>query len=122
VAIAKILLTHQDGASLLTFAGDYDVFCAPNVRDRVHCEIDRGTPSVIDLRGATFIDSTIMSVLLGANRRSNEAGVPFAIVLPAAPNSPVRRIFEVTHLMGVFRVFDEPDGAVDAMVRLAQPA
>jgi anti-sigma B factor antagonist len=122
VAIAKILLTHQDGASLLTFAGDYDVFCAPAVRDRVHGELDRGAPCVIDLRGATFIDSTIMSVLLGANRRSNQAGIPFALVLEEGSDSPVRRIFEVTHLLTVFRVFDDPDLAVDAVVQPAQPA
>lgn len=122
MAVAKILVTHQDGASLLTFAGDYDVFCAPSVRERLQGEIDSGTPSVLDLRGATFIDSTIMSVLLAANRRSNEAGQPFAIVLPTASTSPVRRIFEVTHLMTVFRVFDDPDDAVDAVVRLSQPA
>jgi len=122
VAIAKILVTHQDGASLLTFAGDYDVFCAPSVRDRVQAELDRGTPAVLDLRGATYIDSTIMSVLLASNRRSNEQGLPFAIVLPSASTSPVRRMFEVTHLLTVFRVFDDPDIAVDEVVRLAQPA
>jgi anti-sigma B factor antagonist len=122
VAIAKILVTQQDGASLLTFAGDYDVFCAPSVRDRLQGEIERGAPAVLDLRGATYIDSTIMSVLLAANRRSNERGQPFAIVLPASSTSPVRRMFEVTHLLSVFRVFDDPDLAVDAVVRLTQPA
>jgi anti-anti-sigma regulatory factor len=63
-----------------------------------------------------------MSVLLGANRRSNQAGIPFALVLEEGSDSPVRRIFEVTHLLTVFRVFDDPDLAVDAVVQPAQPA
>ena len=36
---------------------------------------------MVDLRGATFLDSAILSVLLDASRRSREAGLELPVVL-----------------------------------------
>jgi anti-anti-sigma factor len=113
---AKILVTEEEGASLLTFAGEYDVLSSRSLRDRIEQELHRGVPCVLDLRGVTFIDSTIIGALLAAQRLSEDEAVRLAIVLPADAGSSVRRVFEVTHLLPLFRVYDDPDLAVDALV------
>ena len=114
-----ILVTEQDGASLLTFAGEYDLSSAAQLRRRIQREIDRGRPCVADLRGARFIDSTIVGMLLDAHRVSSRRGLRFALVLPAPETSSVRRMFELTSLLAVFDVHDDPDAAVDAVLQLA---
>ena len=119
MAVPGILVTEQEGASLLTFAGEYDVSSASKIRHRIHREIDRGRPCVADLRGARFIDSTIVGVLLDGHRASSRRGLRFALVLPAPETSSVRRMFELTSLLAVFDVHDDPDEAVDAVLQLA---
>jgi anti-anti-sigma factor len=116
VGAPGILVTEQDGASLLTFAGEYDLSSAAQLRRRIQREIDRGRPCVADLRGARFIDSTIVGVLLDAHRASTRQGAPFALVLPDPEVSSVRRMFELTSLLAVFDVHDDPDEAVTAVV------
>ena len=116
VPVAKILVTEQEGASLLTFAGEYDVFSSRSLRDRIEHELRRGVPCVLDLRGVTFIDSTVVSALLAAQRLSEDEAVRFAIVLPTDEASSVRRVFEVTHLLALFQIYDDPDVAVDDLV------
>jgi anti-anti-sigma factor len=116
VAVPGILVTEQDGASLLTFAGEYDLSSAAKIRQRIQREIDRGKPCVADLRGARFIDSTIVGVLLDAHRASTRRGSPFALVLPTLESSSVRRMFELTSLLAVFDVHHDPDEAVDAVL------
>ena len=68
---------------------------------------------VVDLSGCTFIDSSILGVLLGALRRTREAGSAFVVVLGDGEPA-VRRIFEVTGLFGVFTVCDTLEEAVAA--------
>ena len=53
------------------------------------------THLVIDLSGATFLDSSALGVLVGALKRMREADGQLDIVLPT---SPLRRIFEITAL------------------------
>jgi anti-anti-sigma factor len=67
---------------------------------------------VIDLTAATFIDSSILAVLLGGLRRAREGKVGFAVVLDDAADSPVRRILDVTGLVPVFPIRDGRDAAV----------
>jgi anti-anti-sigma factor len=74
--------------------------------------VEAGEPVVVDIQTATFIDSSVLAVLLGGLRRAREAGTGYAIVLDPDSDSAVTRIFEVTGLTPVFPIYPDRDAAV----------
>ncbi len=80
-------------------------------RPRSNSAIKTGATSIlVDLSGATFIDSTTLGVLMGAVRRLRPLGGEVAIAC-ADPN--ICRIFEITLLDRVFRIFPTSDEGLD---------
>jgi anti-sigma B factor antagonist len=65
---------------------------------------------VVDLTGVAFMDSTALGTLVGAVRRVREVGGEFRIVLP---ESPARRIFEITGLEDVLDVHPSRAAALE---------
>ena len=109
-----ITLERRDGVVLVRVHGEHDVFTAPALREQVHGAIEQSAPLVIDLSGATFIDSSVLAVLLGGLRRAREADLGYALILPGEEGAPVRRIFEVTGLVPVFAIQPTESEAVAA--------
>jgi anti-sigma B factor antagonist len=70
-------------------------------------------PLVVDLTPATFVDSSVLRVLLEARRHAQEQKVGFAIALDGETPG-VSRILEVTGLMPVFPVMQGREDAVEA--------
>jgi anti-sigma B factor antagonist len=109
-----IVVDRRQSVVVISMSGDHDVFTAPELRTAVNKSIEKPEPVVIDLTDASFIDSSILAVLLGGLRRAREGGVGFALVLDADRSSPVRRILEVTGLVPVFPIHPELEEAVAA--------
>jgi anti-sigma B factor antagonist len=61
-------------------------------------------PVVVDLSGASFIDSAVLGVLIGEHDRARAAGVPLALVVGSGAGHSVRRIVELTGLDAVLPV------------------
>lgn len=110
----SIVLERRDGVAVVRVQGEHDVFTAPALREQVHAAIEQSAPIVIDLSGATFIDSSVLAVLLGGLRRAREAEIGYALTLPGDEGAPVRRIFEVTGLVPVFAIYPSESDAVAA--------
>ncbi|HEX9141461.1 MAG TPA: STAS domain-containing protein [Gaiellaceae bacterium] len=70
---------------------------------------------VVDLRDASFIDSTTLSVLLAARRRAEESSLGFAIVLDDRDYTQVHQILDLTGLGPTFAVCEELEDALDAV-------
>jgi anti-sigma B factor antagonist len=86
----------RDSVVLLSIHGDADLHVAPQLRDRLTREIDDGAKAVVlDLSGATFVDSMTLGVLLGAMKRLRAGGGRLRLVVP---QTELRRIFEITLL------------------------
>jgi anti-anti-sigma factor len=96
--------------------GEHDVFTAAALRSAVDQPLAAAVPVVIDMREATFIDSSVLAVLLGGLRRAREQQTGFALVLDDE-QSPIRRILEVTGLIPVFPLYSSVEDAIDAAVR-----
>ncbi len=64
---------------------------------------------VLDLRGLTFIDSTGLRLIIGADRRARERGASFVIV-HAVPQ--VRRLLELSGIAAHLDVFESLDGDI----------
>lgn len=90
--------------------GQADLYNAPALRDELVRAVDTGASTVIvDLGGATFIDSMTLGVLLGAAKRLRPTGGQIRIVVDDAH---IRRVFELTLLDQVFLLFDDLDAAL----------
>ena len=114
VTTESIVLDRRDGVVVVRVHGEHDVFTAPALREQVHAAIEQAAPIVIDLSRATFIDSSVLAVLLGGLRRAREAELGYALILPGEDGAPVRRIFEVTGLVPVFSIHPSENEAVAA--------
>jgi anti-sigma B factor antagonist len=107
-----IAVERAGDVTVVALTGEHDVSTAPHIRDQVVPTLDAGNPLVVDLSGASFIDSSVLGVLLGGLRRAREHGLGYAIVLGDDAGSAVRRIFDVTGLIPVFPIHARLDDAV----------
>jgi anti-sigma B factor antagonist len=85
------------GLAVLTISGEHDLSTAPTLRRRLDVLLEEGTATVVDLSSATFIDSSILGVILDARRRAAEAEIGFAVVNANGADA-VDRVLEVTGL------------------------
>ena len=102
------------GVAVLSVQGEHDVYTAPSLTEQVEGLIDERVPFVIDLTPATFVDSSVLRVLLEARRRAEEEGVGFAVALDQDDSGAVRRVLEVTGLIPVLPVHPARDAAMEA--------
>jgi anti-sigma B factor antagonist len=112
VADDQITVDRVDSVAVIAMAGDHDVFTAPELRAAVNRPLERSSAVVVDLTNASFIDSSILAVLLGGLRRARESDVGFGLVLDRERTSAVLRILEVTGLVRVFPIHGTVEEAV----------
>jgi len=98
---------------VLTISGEHDLSTAPNLRRRLNGLIDERTATVIDLSPATFIDSSILGVILDGRRRATEAKIGFAVVQSEGSDA-VERVLDVTGLRSELPVHARREEALTA--------
>jgi anti-sigma B factor antagonist len=110
----RIAVDRSDGVAVVVVEGEHDVYTAPSLNEQLVALLDERVPFVIDLTKATFVDSSVLRVLLEAKRRADERGTGFAIALGEDESGPVRRVLEITGLVPVLPVHSGRDAAVVA--------
>jgi anti-sigma B factor antagonist len=114
VRTGELALERKDsGLAVLTISGEHDLSTAPNLRRRLNALLDEGTATVIDLSPATFIDSSILGVILDGRRRAEEAEIGFAVARSNGSDA-VDRVLEVTGLRAELPVHARREEAVAA--------
>jgi anti-sigma B factor antagonist len=107
---------------VLTISGEHDLSTAPNLRRQLDALLDERVGTVVDLSPATFVDSSILGVILDGRRRAADAGVGFA-VLHCDGTEAVDRVLEVTGLRTELPVHTRRPGAyAEASGNLEAPA
>ena len=113
----------EPGAAVLLLAGELDLYNAPEIEgaltELIGTEATNGGPSgrayvsrvVVDLRSVTFLDSTVLGLLLGASRRQLAQGRELLVV--AGPQTPMTA-FRVTGFDSLLAVTCLDDDAVTA--------
>jgi anti-anti-sigma factor len=94
--------------------GEHDLATADEVRAAGERAVAEERPCVFDLRSTEFIDSTILAVLLGTQRRCRETGVGFATVISGDEENVVRQIVEQTGVGSALNVATDIDAALEA--------
>ncbi|WP_197024284.1 STAS domain-containing protein [Nocardiopsis sp. CNT312] len=102
----KISSRSRDVA-VVTVSGEIDLYTAPRLRSGLIEALDDGVRRlVVDMSRTEFCDSTGISVLLSAMKRSRGKGGDVELV---APKAAVRKVLEVTGLDEVFTIHRDLD-------------
>ncbi|WP_433793074.1 STAS domain-containing protein [Actinoplanes sp. CA-252034] len=109
----------DDGTITVTVSGEIDFSNAGEVELGIRDALAECSPSsiVVDVRDATFIDSTGLGALIEGYRAAVAAGIDFRVV---NPSDTFRRVLMVTGLSEVFglsETIDEPSQATGAWSR-----
>ena len=103
----------SDETSVISLAGEVDLYTAPDFKQQLLQVIADGSKHVIvDFSNATFIDSTTLGVLVGGVKRLRPAGGSLALV---CTDQNITKIFEITGLDRVFPIHDSRDEALQAV-------
>jgi anti-sigma B factor antagonist len=114
VQIGEIDLERTDsGIAILSISGEHDLNTAPQLRQRLEEQMDAGTGVVVDLTKASFVDSSILGVILEGARRSADSGIGFAVA-QATGAQAVSRVLEVTGLRAELPVHASREDALQA--------
>jgi anti-anti-sigma factor len=88
----------EPGVRVVTVTGEHDLASAPELERVLAAAFAAGGAVAVDLLGTTFIDSTVLRVLICAREEAGERGVGFRIALGDATGHGVRRLLELTGL------------------------
>ena len=107
----------DSGFTVITLRGESDAYAAPRIRSDLVTALNAEAPLVIDLSQATFIDSTIVGILLEGLAESEKLEHPLLLLLPDDSAPEVHRLFELTglaSLLPLVRSWDEVSSRVSA--------
>ena len=100
--IAHAIRSERLGEDIfvVSLAGEHDLYTAPEVEEELHSVIVAGAKTtVVDLTQTTFLDSTMLHVLLRARNELRDRGQ----LLLVTNDMTVKRVFEIA---GIDRFFD----------------
>ena len=95
----------------MTIEGEHDLHTATELRRRIEELVETGGPIVIDLSQATFVDSSILGVLLDGRRRAADAGIGYTVA-QADGAVAVSRVLQVTGLRSELPVHETLEEAL----------
>jgi anti-anti-sigma factor len=84
----------SEGLAVVHVAGDFDLSTVATFEEELEPSLSAGLV-LIELAGCTFLDSSALRTLVGAQRRVAEAGGRLVLV---APSQPVRRVLDIATL------------------------
>jgi anti-sigma B factor antagonist len=106
-ARVQIDVDYDEGCSVITVAGELDVYNYRYLREVLEGQYSIGRHRLAVLApGLGFLDSTALGALIRGFRRATDAGGALVLV---GPQERVMKIFRITGLTQVIRVF--PDTA-----------
>ena len=104
-----------ESVEVLAFPSRADAKVAGEARKELQALIDEGRVRLVfDLSGVDFVDSSGLSVLVTALKKTRSVGGDVALV---GLTDPVRSLIELTRLQSAFSMFDDVDTAVSQLSR-----
>ena len=105
---SRIDVESRAGVWLLSLHGEHDIATQPSLREQLGHVRAAGGPIVVDLSGASFVDSTIVGALL----ECAEGGSAVSAVAP--PESAARRLADLVRMADALPVYDDLASGIDA--------
>ena len=104
-------MSPEPGFTVITLPGESDAYVAPRVRSDLAAALGVEEPLVVDLSQATFIDSTIVGILLEGLAEYEKLERPLLLLLPEDSAPEVHRLFELTGLASLLPLVGSWDEA-----------
>jgi anti-sigma B factor antagonist len=111
--MTRLTVDAHDGVAVIHASGELDAFDAPDL-ERVVGEV-RGLPCVVlDLERVSFLDSTVLGLLVRCVREVDERQGAVRVALPLGA---ARRIFEITTLDRELPIASSYSAALDEVAQ-----
>ena len=101
---SDLSVTVDSDRATVVLRGEHEAYTAQKLGRKLEALLDEGMPIAVDLREASFIDSTVVGVLLAAKRHADQLQLEFLLILGAETGWPVRRLLEITGLDSTFQI------------------
>lgn len=99
MSLQAIQVSIDKDHATVALHGEHEAYTADKLAKQLTALLEEGVGVTVDLRATTFIDSTVVGVLLAANRGADERELSFDLLLGPETGWPVQRILEVTGLV-----------------------
>jgi anti-sigma B factor antagonist len=104
------------GFTVISLRGESDAYSAPKIRSDLEGALGTSAaPVLVDLSQATFIDSTVVGILLEGLASSEKLERPLVLLLPDDSAPEVHRLFELTGLASLLPVVSSWDEAASRL-------
>jgi anti-anti-sigma factor len=104
------VVPEADGIVAVCLEGEFDLANAPALGDELERELEEGNSLIMDLTEATFIDSSVINVLMRAVK--TVGGRDQAIVLQLGTDTTVERVLDIAQVEQVVTRVHDRDEAV----------
>ena len=81
---------------MVVVTGEHDLSTAPELERQLKAALESGAAVAVDLMETTFIDSSVLRVLICAREQAAERGIGFRVALGDSTGHGVRRLLELT--------------------------
>ena len=98
---------------VVSLEGEIDLHESPQVMERLNPLIAKQSPRIhLDLSRVSYIDSSGLATFIDATQRIQAYGGEFALI---AMRESVHKIFEISRLDQVFKIYPGGDGGLPAV-------
>ena len=105
----EIAVRRESRLVIVDMAGEIDVNAVARIRDTLGDLTKAVSPQIlVNLAGATYIDSSGLGILMAARREASKGGGRLAI---CGMTKDVRMVFELTRLNKFFEIYDDEAAA-----------
>jgi anti-anti-sigma factor len=117
VKTGRIEVTDEAGTAVVALLGEHDASTAETFAARIEALLDSGSPIVVDLTQARFVDSSIIGTLVEGHLRVTERGRGDALAAVVAPQTAPQRTWAMLALHRRVPTFSTRHDAVAAVSR-----
>lgn len=113
------VVRETDGILAVCLEGEFDLANAPTLVDQIDLALETGKDLVLDLSEATFIDSSVINVLMRASKAAGERQQTMVLQLGTA--AIVERALEIARIELVLTRAHDRQEAVRTIQKRAAP-
>jgi len=110
----KLEIRKERQVGIVSFPSQLDAIVAREARQEIHSLLETGYHRLVfDLERLRFVDSAGLSAIVAPLRAVRSVGGDIILV---KPRQEILSILELTRLDQVFKIYDEVDPAIDAVL------
>jgi anti-sigma B factor antagonist len=114
--LSDLALDQIDSSiSMISLRGEHDMNDAADLRDAIGKLQQEGAGIVLDLSETTFIDSSILTALVEAQRTARAAGLGLVVYTGNGLDQGVHRILDLTGMAGEMPLHADRNAAIAAV-------